>query len=151
MAPLPYARRAALVVWSALIVLPLAFLVVVLAVGGVDRASPAVAPLFFWIAIGASVLDLALAWLLAPRVGAKASSDPEAVAFTRLLFAWALAEAAAIFPLVAYLLTDDARLIGIFGVDLLALVLLFPSDQRWESMRPAGAEDGRPAVRRMVR
>jgi hypothetical protein len=51
---------------------------------------------------------------------------------------------------VAYLITDDARLIGVFAVDLLAFALLYPSDQRWESVTPE-AEDGAAAVRRMVR
>lgn len=145
-----YTRQVALAVWSALLVLPLAFLAVVIAVGGADRVSPSVAPAFFWIAVAVSVLDLALAWLLAPRIRGAGSSAPRAVAFTRLLFAWALGEAAAIFPLVAYLLTDDARLIGVCAVDLLALVLLYPSDDRWASMTPAGAEVP-PAARRMVR
>jgi hypothetical protein len=145
-----YTRQAALAVWSALLVLPLAFLAVVLAVGGADRVSTSLTPVFFWITIAASVLDLSLAWLLAPRIGGAGSSDPNAVAFSRLLFAWALGEAAAIFPLVAYLLTGDARLIGVLAVDLLALVLLYPSDDRWASMTPAGAE-APPAARRMVR
>jgi hypothetical protein len=145
-----YTRRAALLVWTALLVLALAFLGVVLAAGGQRDTSPAVRDGLFWIVTAASALDIALVRLLAPRIGGEVSTDPQAVAFTRLLFAWAVSEAAVIFPLVAYLITDDARLIGVFGVDLLALALLFPSDQRWESVTPEAA-DGAAAVRRMVR
>jgi hypothetical protein len=145
-APAVRTRDIGLLVWSALVVLPVAFLGVVLALGPPPRAPPALVTVFFWIAVAASLLDIVLARVLAPRIGG-ASSDPHAVAFARLLFALALSEAAAIFPLVAYLITGDARLLGVFAVDLLALVLLYPSDPRWDSLTP-GAEAG---AGRMVR
>jgi F0F1-type ATP synthase membrane subunit c/vacuolar-type H+-ATPase subunit K len=141
-------RKAALAIWWALVLLPVAFLVVILGLEG-EPQSPELRPLFFWLAVGASVLDVVLSRVLAPRVGSAATSDPEALAFTRLLLGWALCEAAALFPLVAYLITGDGRLLGVFAVDLLALVLLFPSAGRIESlMRSLG---GAPTAGRMVR
>lgn len=143
----PLTRKAALAIWWALVLLPVAFLVVILGLDG-EPQSPELRPLFFWLAIGASALDVVLSRVLAPRVGS-ASSDREALAFTRLLLAWALCEAAALFPLVAYLITGDARLVGVFAVDLLALVLLFPSEARIESLMSSVA--GAPPAGRMVR
>jgi hypothetical protein len=144
----PLTRKAALAIWWALVLLPLAFLVVILGLEG-EPQSPELRPLFFWLAVGASVLDVVLSRVLAPRVGSTTTSDPEALAFTRLLLGWALCEAAALFPLVAYLITGDARLLGVFAVDLLALVLLFPSAGRIESLMPSLG--GAPPAGRMVR
>jgi hypothetical protein len=101
---------------------------------GGDRAGATA--LLFWLTVAVSALHIVLSRALPPRLG-PFRAGPEATAFARLLVAWAFCEAAALFPLVAWIVTGDPRLIGVFGVDLLALVILFPSDARWESVRPA--------------
>jgi hypothetical protein len=137
-------RRVALLVWIAALVLPAAFLPVVWRDAG--GGGPArLADLFLLLAAVASALAVTLARFVAPRLGG-ASGNAEAVAFTRLLVAWALCEAAAIFPLVAYVLTADGRLLLIFAVDLLALALLWPSDRRFQRLRPAPGGAAAPRV-----
>jgi hypothetical protein len=96
----------------------------------------------FWLTAAVSVVAIAASRLLPPKLG-PFHAGAEATAFTRLLVAWALCEAAALFPMVAWIVAGDLRLIGVFGVDVLALVLLFPSDHRWASLRP-----GAPVARR---
>jgi hypothetical protein len=145
--PPPSSRRAAKLVWTTLLVLPLAFLAVVSGLRAPGSGASELATMLFWIAIAASAFDLALSRLLPPRLRPSASGR-EAVVFSRLLVSWALCEAAALFPLVAFILTGDPRLVGVFAVDLAALVLLYPSDARWESLAPEAAPG---APRRMVR
>jgi drug/metabolite transporter (DMT)-like permease len=147
--PVSAARRVARVVWTSLVFLPVAFLAVAFAVRPGGSESPALTALLFWIAITGSAFDIALSRLLPPGLGS-ASTSADTVTFTRLLVAWALCEAAALFPLVAFIVTRDPRLLGVFAVDLLALVLLYPSDLRWESLAPATPWVG-PQPRRMVR
>jgi hypothetical protein len=143
---LPITRRSATLLWVALLLVPVAFLVLVLFRGGLG--CPHALEAGFWLAVGASALNVTLSRVLPARLGS-ARSEPHALAFTRLLVAWALCDAAAIAPLVAYTLTSDPRLLGVFAVDLLALVLLFPSDLRWESFAGADAHGAAPG--RMVR
>ena len=128
-------RRAATAVWGSMVAVPFFFLAVA-ATARWGVARPETAALLFWLTVAVSVLNLALSRLLPPRLG-PFRAGAEATAFTRLLLGWALCEAAALFPLVAWIVSGDARLIGVFGVDVLALVLLFPSDQRWARLRPA--------------
>jgi hypothetical protein len=136
-------------VWAALLVLPVAFGLVVVSVRGPAAADPRLAPLFLWLAVGAAAFDLVLARVLPPRIGARRASAPEAVAFTRLLLAWALCEAAAIFPLVAYTVTGDVRLLWVSGAGLAAVALLHPGERRWQALLPRDREPASPA--RMVR
>jgi hypothetical protein len=144
--PAPLTRRAATFVWASMLVVPFAFMAIVFQ-ATVPELPELTAPLF-WAAIAVSALNVTLSRLLPPRL-AGASSDPAALAFTRLLVAWALCEAAALAPLVAFILTRDPRLLGVLGVDLLALVLLYPTDARWESVTPVPPPLG--GSRRMVR
>ncbi len=130
-------RRAATFVWASMLVLPLAFAWVAFGVRDAPDAGGLAATLF-WIAAAVSAVNLVLSRALPPRLR-QGSSDPAAVAFTRLLVAWALCEAAALAPVVAFILTRDPRLLGLLGVDLLALALLYPGDARWESVLPAAA------------
>ncbi len=127
-------RRAATAVWAAMLVVPFFFL----AVADTARwgaARPGTVALLFWLSVGVSVLNVVLSRVLPARLG-PFHTGAEATAFTRLLIGWALCEAAALFPLVAWIVSGDPRLIGVFGVDLIALVLLFPRDHRWSSLRP---------------
>jgi hypothetical protein len=96
---------------------------------------PGATALLFWLTVGTSALLVVLSRALPERLG-PFRAGPAATAFARLLVAWGLCEAAALFPLVAWIVSGDPRLIGVFGVDLLALVLLYPSDQRWALLTP---------------
>jgi hypothetical protein len=63
--------------------------------------------------------------------------------------AWAILEGAALFPLVALLVTGSPFLFALTAVALAALVALFPSEARWASHAVQPIEgDGR---NRMVR
>ena len=127
-------RRAALFVWVAMLVVPFFFLAVAAKVRwGEDRRD--VAGLLFWLTVVASAFNIALSRILPPRLG-PFRTGREATAFTRLLVAWALCEAAALFPLVVWIVSGDARLLGVCLLDLVALVTLYPSDARWESLSP---------------
>jgi hypothetical protein len=127
-------RSVALLVWSSTLLVPLFF-------GGVAEAVRGGAPhlphngLLFWVTLATSAACIALSQVVPLKLGA-VPGGREATAFIRLVSGWALCEGAALFPLVAWIVTDDPRLLGVCGVDLLALVLLFPSQQRWDSMLP---------------
>jgi len=127
-------RGAATAVWGATVVLPFFFMAVAdSARWGAVR--PETTTPLFWLTVLVSAVAIAASRLLPPRLG-PFHAGAEATAFTRLLVGWALCEAAALFPMVAWIVAGDLRLIGVFGVDVLALVLLFPSDHRWASLRP---------------
>jgi hypothetical protein len=129
-----YPRRVAVCLWAAMLVLLGLFLALVLAL---PRPGPSAAPrdLFFWMAVATSALGIALSRTMPQRIGApQAGGRPEALAFTRCLVGWALCEGVAIFPLVANLLQPDARLLGVFAVDALALLVLFPTRDRWAEL-----------------
>jgi hypothetical protein len=128
-------RRVALLVWGAMLVVPFFFLALAdVARWGGDGAGAT--SLLFWLTVVVSALHIVLSRTLPARLG-PFRAGREATAFARLLVAWVLCEAAALFPLVAWIVTGDPRLIGVFAVDLLALLLLYPSDHRWASLQPA--------------
>jgi hypothetical protein len=128
-------RRTAVFLWASMLVVPFAFAAVAF------RGARAVAPAelgepLFWLMLLVAAGNVALARALPPRLHAPRAHAGEAVAFTRVLVSLALCEAGAIAPLVAYMLTRDARLLGVVAASVLALVLLFPSDRRWAALRP---------------
>lgn len=129
-------RRTATLIWAALLATPFLFGAVAWVFARAPRSEAIVEPVF-WLAVAASALNLALSRVLPPRLGPAAAEDRDAVAFTRLLVAFALCDAAALAPLVAFMVTRDVRLLGLVAVDVFALVLLFPSDARWERLLPA--------------
>ena len=134
-------RGAATAAWGSMVVLPFFFMAVAdSARWGAVRAETTT-PLF-WLTVAVSAVAIAASRLLPPRLG-PFHAGAEATAFTRLLVAWALCEAAALFPMVAWIVAGDLRLIGVLGIDVLALVLLFPSDHRWASLRPGAAPSAR--------
>jgi hypothetical protein len=134
-------RKAAELVWISTLVVPFFFgAVAESARWGNDHLPES--GLFFWITVLVSALCITLAHVIPARIR-PLPSGREATAFIRLACAWALCEGAAFFPLVAWILTDDPRLIGVCGVDLLALVLLYPSEHRWESLLPGEPTPGR--------
>ena len=121
--------------WVTLLVVPLAFLAVASRVAGAFVAPRLVQPVF-WGALGASALIVVLSRALPPRLGPEQAVDRDLVAFTRVLVGMALCEAAAMAPVVAYMISSDRRLHAVLALDLLALVLLFPSDARWSRLLP---------------
>ena len=89
----------------------------------------------------ASAGNLVLARALPPRLGPRRAHDRDAVAFTRVLVSLALCEAAALAPVVAHVITRDARLLGLLAATAAALVAAYPSDRRWRALRPEGDEE----------
>jgi hypothetical protein len=135
----PVPRRTAKLVWAALLLLPLVFTAVALAVARGAALQHLATPLL-WAALGFSAVDVVLSRVLPTRLGERAGTDGrDAMAFSRFLVALALCEAAAFAPLVAYMLTADVRLLAVLAVDLVALAALFPSDGRWRALAAAGA------------
>ncbi len=126
-------RRTVALVWAALVALPLLFGVVAF-VHAAPHSARLVAPVF-WLAAVASALDVALSRVLPPRLWPSATRDRDTVAFSRLLVGFLLCDAAALAPLVGFMVTSDLRLLALFAVDLVALLLLFPSGARWERVR----------------
>ncbi len=127
-------RSVALLVWSSTLLVPLFF-------GGVAEAVRGDAPhlphngVLFWVTVVVSAACIALSQVVPQRVAA-VPAGREATAFIRLVSGWALLEGAALLPLVAWIVTEDRRLLGVCAVDLLALVLLFPSERRWQRLLP---------------
>jgi hypothetical protein len=127
-------RRAARLIWAALVATPFLFGAVTFTVARAPReqlAGPA-----FWLAAIASAVNVALSRLLPRRLGPRAAADRDVVAFSRLLVGFALCDAAAIAPLVAFVVTRDPRLLALAALDVLALILLYPTEQRWQANLP---------------
>jgi phosphotransferase system glucose/maltose/N-acetylglucosamine-specific IIC component len=133
-APVTITRRAATLVWTALLVVPFSFLALAATVRWSAARSEA-GPAAFWIAVAVAALNVTLSRVLPGRLR-PSQAGRQATVFARLVVAWALCEAAALFPLVAWIVTGDPRLVGVFAVGLLALLLLYPSDHRWASLAP---------------
>jgi hypothetical protein len=143
-------RRTATLLWAAMLVVPFAFLGVALTVAH-DHAAPALAGPILALAALASAANVVLAWALPPRLGPARARDRDAVAFTRVLVSLALCEAAALAPVVALVVTNDRRLLALLAAGVAALAALYPSDRRWEALRPQGdaeAEAGAGAAAR---
>lgn len=123
-------RRAARFIFTALLLGPFAFLAVARTIG--PAGAPRPSALVLWTSVAATALSIALSRALPPRVRAAGASD-EAIAFVRLLLAWAVCDAAILFPLVAHVVTADPWLLGVAAIGLLALVLLAPTEARWRA------------------
>jgi hypothetical protein len=137
-------RRTARLIWAALLATPFLFLAVATAVSR-EAYAPGLTQPLFWLAVAASALNVALSRVLPPRLGPDRADDRDAVAFTRFLVGLALCDAAAMAPLVAYMITRDARLLAVVALDVVALLLLYPSDPRWQRLlpEPGAAASGR--------
>ncbi len=144
-------RRVAVVVWASMLLVPFAFLALTSALPMPARGRPgAMRDLLFWLVAGTSALAILLSRALPRRIGPRPDAGGrDLVAFTRLIVAWSLCEAAALLPLVARMLTDDERLLAFFALDVVALATLFPSGDRWAALGAPAGGGGRPE--RMVR
>ena len=126
-------RRMAVGVWSALLATPVLFAgVTVAAAPPHGMRSPELAGLFLWMSAAMVGLGVALSRLLPPRLRRHDRGSRDAVAFTRLVVAWAILEGAAMFPLVAELVTGDRLLYLLCAAAVAAQLSLFPSEARWK-------------------
>jgi hypothetical protein len=142
------ARDVAWAVWASMVAMPILFLGVVLALKRPSHEVDA-APqeLLAFLATATSVVGILLARVLPKRIPMRqGGGSAPMTALLRFVVAWSLLEAVAVFPLIAYLVTHDQRLLGVFALDVLALVLYFPSRSRWNEALPVD----RPAGERLV-
>jgi hypothetical protein len=115
-----------------------------------DMRSPEMSGLFLWMSAAVVGIGLAVARVVPPRIGARHQGSREALAFVRLAVTWGVLEGAAMFPLVANLVTGSPLLYVPGAVALLALAGLYPSEARWSGQAvpaPSGsgaARGGRP-------
>ncbi len=133
-------RRTAAFLWAALLVVPFAFLAVAISLTE-DHSAPGLALPILVVAAVASAVNVALAWTLPQRLGPERAQERDAVAFGRALVSFALCEAAALAPVVAHIVTHDARLLAVLAADVAALVLLYPSHRRWAALLPRDESD----------
>ncbi|MBI5069207.1 MAG: hypothetical protein HZB56_13305 [Deltaproteobacteria bacterium] len=131
----PHPRRVALLVWGSMVGFQLAFLAMELTLDLHAQVERPPRELLFALAVATSALGVALSRLLPPRIPARqAGGRPAALALVRMVIGWALCEGPALFTLVAHLLTHDARLLGIYAVDMVALLALYPTEAAWERL-----------------
>lgn len=129
-------HRIALFVWASMVVMLLLFLAVVMTLpppGGGEFAT--LADLLLTVVAVVSAISLVASRLLPSRISPRLGGGRgEITALTRLIVGWSLCEGAALFPLVAYLVTRDWRLLPVFAADVAALVAYCPTRARWESL-----------------
>ena len=130
-------RNVARLVWASTLVVPLFFAAVAETVRW-GKAHLAESGPLFWLTVATSVACIALSRVLPIRIR-PLPAGPAATAFVRLVTGWALCEAAALFPLVVWILTNDPHLLVVCAVDLLALLTLYPSQARWADLLPGGS------------
>ncbi|HET7752485.1 MAG TPA: hypothetical protein VFK85_01130 [Anaeromyxobacteraceae bacterium] len=126
----------ALFVWASMLVMLLLFLAVVVTLSPPTWASFSVPrDVLLAVVAATSVVGVVAARVvprhLAPRAG---DGRGEITALTRLILGWSLCEAAAIFPLIGFLMTRDWRLLLVFFADVAALVAYCPTRARWERL-----------------
>ncbi len=125
-------RRVAVIVWAGLVATPVLFAGVALVTAPQgDLRTPGLAGMFRFMAAAVVGLGLLLSRVLPPRIRSRDPGTRDTVAFARLLVAWAILEGAAMFPLVAEIVTGDPVLLAVAAVPLAALVALFPTERRW--------------------
>jgi hypothetical protein len=107
--------------------------------------------MFLWMAAAVAGLGIVMSRVLPRRIGPRGEAASRgATALARLLVAWAILEGAALFPLVAFLITGDARLFLVAAAVLAAHVSLFPTEGLWANLaaQPLPSQGGKG---RMVR
>jgi len=145
-------RQVATFVWAGMLATPLLF--AGLTVGRPPRPeirAPELGGLFLWVAAAVAVLGVLTSRALPRFIGPRGeATSRNAVALARLLVAWAILEGAALFPLVAYLITGDRLLFLVAAVAVAAHASLFPTEARWASLaaQPLPSRGGKG---RMVR
>jgi hypothetical protein len=141
-------RKVAVVAWGALLATPVLFAgVTVAAAPPQGMRSPELAGMFLWMSAAVVGLGVALSRLLPPRIREHDQGPRDAVAFTRLVVAWGILEGAALFPLVAKLVTGDPLLYALSAGALAAQLSLFPSEARWKRFAVQPLASGGPGQR----
>jgi len=145
-------RRVAVAVWAGMLVTPLLFALVTLArPPSPDIRSPELSGMFLWMAAAVAGLGIVMSRALPRRIGPRGDgASRNTMALARLLVAWGILEGAALFPLVAYLVTGSPLLFLVALAVLAAHLSLFPTEERWASLaaQPLPSRGGKG---RMVR
>jgi hypothetical protein len=136
-------RRTAVAVWAATFATPLLLAAVALG-AGLRPEAPQLRAVFLFLASAVAGLGILMARALPPRIGARPGA-PAATAFVRSLAAWAILEGAALFPVVAFLVTGDAWLLLVAGAVLAVHASLFPGENRWRALGGPADGAGAPA------
>lgn len=153
MPPPPDARRAAYVIWGALLLGLLVFAAIAsyLAPGFRSRGQPSpalLAQIALAFAFSAVLGSRVLPRLMRPSPGVAR----EQFALTRNIVALALCESAALVGLVAWILTGGEWALVAAAMGIAGVIACFPGDARWRSLLPG--EPGRGGANgptRMVR
>jgi hypothetical protein len=141
-------RKVAVAAWGALLATPVLFAgVTVAAAPPQGMRSPELAGMFLWMSAAVVGLGVALSRLLPPRIREHDQGPRDAVAFTRLVVAWGILEGAALFPLVAKLVTGDPLLYALSAAAVGAQLSLFPSEARWKRFAVQPLASGGPGQR----
>jgi len=140
-------HRGAVGVWAGMLLTPLLFAGVALArPPRPEIRSPELAGMFLWMAAAVAGLGIAMSRILPRHIGPRGDgASRDARAFARFLVAWAILEGAALFPLVAYLITGDPLLFLVALAAVAAHVSLFPTEERWRSLaaQPLPSQGGK--------
>ncbi len=144
-------RQVAVWIWGAMLCMSLVFLAVTSTLAIPQAFAERATPYLFWIAVGVAAAGIVLSRHLPVRITPRqAGGRHEVMATTRLLIGWSLCDGAAVFALLARIVTGDPRLVGVFGLCLFGIVTLYPSQSRWALL--AELPDLDPASqKRMVR
>jgi hypothetical protein len=145
----PDPRRIVLVIWAVLLGGCLSFLAVASYMRSAGMVRPSDLPeLLAWIALGFGVLLVALSFTVPGQLRPLAGATPEVLARSRLIVAWALREGAALFGMVVWLLSGDAKALAAFAIGFAALAATPPTEDRWRgTVEASGGSPGRPPVR----
>ncbi len=145
----PQTRRAAVTIWTVMVVCDAAFMAVAVAVAPAfrelqnDRAQP-----LAWIALVVAVAWLIISRTLSRAVKPKPDSTPDSVGVTRTVIASAVNEGSALLAIVAWLVTGRPHAIVALVISLVGLLLAFPSASRWPSLcKSPEPEHPNPLVR----
>jgi hypothetical protein len=138
-------RRAAVIVWSAMLVGLVVFLVVAAAVGptmrdrGVDAGlAEVLLPLLAFVAAGSLVASR-----LVPRFLKVAGPMAGQAALPRQIMACALCDGGAVFAVVVWMVTGSPLALALLLLPLGGLVACWPGDARWAALG-GGATAGAP-------
>ena len=133
-------RRVATWIWAALLAVPVAFCAVALRIA--RPGAPGAAGSLLQAAAALTAVNVLLAFTIPPRIFPASAGGREGVALARSLVSWALCDAAAIFPLVAFVVTGDARQLALAAGGVVALALVYPAPRRWARLLPPEPDAG---------
>lgn len=129
-------RRTAVIIWGALVAGLAVFLAVAFAVPLAGEPAPGIASPLLMVVTGLVLVEVPLSWLWAIRIRPVAKPGAPAVtlekhALTRLIVAGAMCEGGALFAVVVFMVTRDARALAPFAIAFVALLAHVPSDRHW--------------------